>query len=106
MLKHLEFRSVGPAEEMAITLCPRINVLVGDNGLGKTFILDAAWWALTRTWAGEMLMPHRPPSKPQIYFEYKAKTTTYEHTSIFKRDDEKWELKRGRPAIPGLVLYA
>ena len=26
----------------------RLNILTGDNGLGKSFILDCAWWAMTR----------------------------------------------------------
>ncbi len=31
-------------------LGPRLNLIAGDNGLGKTLLLDSAWWALTRTW--------------------------------------------------------
>lgn len=29
-----------------------MNLLVGDNSLGKTFILDVTWWAATHTWPG------------------------------------------------------
>ena len=28
-----------------------MNFLTGDNGLGKTFLLDIAWWVLTQTWS-------------------------------------------------------
>ncbi len=34
--------------------------MTGDNGLGKTFLLDIAWWVLTRTWARMPAMPPTP----------------------------------------------
>jgi recombinational DNA repair ATPase RecF len=55
MLELLDLRHVGPAPEMQLELKPRMNFLAGDNGLGKSFLLDVAWWALTRTC--------RPPGK-------------------------------------------
>lgn len=51
MLEHLRLKNVGPASEMELELSPQLNVITGDNGLGKSFLLDVAWWALTRTWA-------------------------------------------------------
>ena len=51
MLNYLKLENVGPSPEMEIDFKPRMNFLAGDNGLGKTFLLDIAWWALTRTWA-------------------------------------------------------
>lgn len=57
MLTSLHLQGVGPAPEMRLDCKPRLNLITGDNGLGKTFLLDVAWWALTRTWAGEMVVP-------------------------------------------------
>ena len=38
----------------------RWNLFTGsDNGLGKTFLLDIVWWALTGTWAGNPGWPQR-----------------------------------------------
>ena len=40
-----------PVEEAAaqyLLLAPRLNLITGDNGLGKSSLLDIAWWALTR----------------------------------------------------------
>jgi hypothetical protein len=92
---------------MEIEFHERMNFLVGDNGLGKTFLLDAAWWALTRTWARQKLMPHRPPTKPQITYRYTKKSGgPYAYTSRFDRESEHWPLAQGRPPIPGLGLYA
>ncbi len=52
MLKSLRLKNVGPAPEME--LAPRLNLITGDNGLGKSFLLDVAWWALTRRWPQEL----------------------------------------------------
>src|SRR5262245_36777945 len=58
MLERLEFRHLGPSPALQLRLGERLNLLTGDNGLGKTFVLDAAWWALTRTWPeGRALQP-------------------------------------------------
>ena len=51
MLERLELENVGPAPAMVLDLQRRLNLITGDNGLGKSFLLDVAWWALTRKWA-------------------------------------------------------
>ena len=50
MLEYIHLKNVGPAAEMRMELAPRLNLLTGDNGLGKSFLLDIAWWTLTRRW--------------------------------------------------------
>ncbi len=45
MLRKLVLKNVGPAAEAALDpVAPRLNLLTGDNGLGKSFLLEAAWW--------------------------------------------------------------
>ena len=74
MLKSLKMSGVGPAPEMSIEFAPRVNALTGDNGLGKSFLLDIAWWAFTYTWArGVMAVPRKDAFAPSIkYREYGA----------------------------------
>ncbi len=91
---------------MEMPLAPRLNLITGDNGLGKSFLLDVAWWALTRTWVRAMILPHAPPAVAEISYRYRAKSEPHEHTSRFDRATERWVLKQSRPAIPGLVIYA
>lgn len=50
MLERLRLTNVGPAAEIELACHPRVNLLTGDNGLGKTFLLDTAWWSLTGHW--------------------------------------------------------
>ena len=54
MLERLELENVGPASAMVLDLAPRMNLITGDNGLGKSFLLDVAWWALTRRWPRDL----------------------------------------------------
>jgi recombinational DNA repair ATPase RecF len=54
MLHQLELCNVGPAPHLTLELGPRLNLITGDNGLGKSFLLDAAWFALTRRWPQQL----------------------------------------------------
>jgi hypothetical protein len=71
MLKKLQFKLVGPAPLLEVEFSERLNVLTGDNGLGKTFILEVAWWVLTQTWAGH---PAWPDPRYQDDPKYKAES--------------------------------
>ena len=51
MLESLKLRNIGPSPQMDFAFSPRMNLLTGDNGLGKTFVLDLVWWACTGSWA-------------------------------------------------------
>lgn len=68
MLKRIATHDVEPTE-LDVTLAPRLNLLAGDNGLGKTFLLDLAWWALSTEWAGRQAIPRRSDkSAPTIRY--------------------------------------
>jgi hypothetical protein len=104
MLRQLKLEGVGPAPEIALDLAPRLNLLTGDNGLGKTFILDVAWWALTRTWSGTPAWPHRGPGvKPTIRYRI-DNGKRIEHAAHFDFSAQQWKVT-GSPPAPGLVLY-
>lgn len=115
MLKELHLSKVGPADELRLQLKPRLNLITGDNGLGKSFLLDIAWWAMTRRW------PHslnkalvsgyvaRPDSAKEGSIEFVVRGKTgkdIRYKSAFSARDEAWTGKAGRPHNPGLVLYA
>ena len=108
MLKRLGIHGVGPAAELDIEFSPRLNLITGDNGLGKSFVLDVAWWALTRTWAH---YPARPEggrgTKPTISFTFDSKSKpNLSYDSNFDWQSQAWTSKPGRPGSPGMVLYA
>lgn len=105
MLKSLMLRAVGPAPEMTIDFAERINVITGDNGLGKSFLLDVAWWALTRTWAGTPALPN-DPSRGLIRYVVKGRSGEVDVTrSEFHADEQEWGNAWDRPAVPAIVVY-
>jgi hypothetical protein len=57
MLKSPTLNHVGLGPQLHIQWARRFNVSGGDNGLGKSFLLELAWWALTRTRAGPPALP-------------------------------------------------
>ena len=59
ILTYLGLIGVGPVNPLAFEPGTRLNIITGDNGLGKTFILESAWWALTGTWAEREALPSR-----------------------------------------------
>lgn len=115
MLEALHLRNVGPAPEMRMDLAPRLNLITGDNGLGKSFLLDVAWWALTRRWphdlnprltSGYKAEPADRGQKATIAFRLQAKQISVEYESEYIPRDESWLGRAGRPWNPGLVIYA
>ncbi|OOS00909.1 hypothetical protein B0187_01040 [Haemophilus paracuniculus] len=116
MIKSLKLVNVGPAPELHLTLGTRLNVLTGDNGLGKSFLLDIMWWSLTRSWpkninpkiqSGYVAKPIDLKNNAEIHFSLLGKTQqekNYQATYIPR--DESWVGKAGRPINPGLVIYA
>jgi len=106
MLKSLHLKNVGLAPELRIDLAERLNLITGDNGLGKSFLLDVAWWALTRTWSGNVALPS--PGRQKASIEYHvtgSRGASQPIFSQFRRNDESWPLQAGKPSMPGIVVY-
>ncbi|OOV35969.1 AAA family ATPase [Candidatus Synechococcus spongiarum] len=117
MLHRLRLKNTGPAPELALDpLAPRLNLITGDNGLGKSFLLDVAWYCLTRRWpqevnpgltSGAMALPRDPKRTAEINFcvdgEHRQQQ---DYNCRYEAEDEAWLGQRGRPVNPGLVLYA
>jgi predicted ATPase len=115
MLEYLRLKNVGPAPEMQMELAPRLNLITGDNGLGKSFLLDVAWWALTRKWpqdlnkkltSGYAARPNDVKKPATIEFRVTSKTKSVTYQSMYDPREESWLGKAGRPWNPGLVIYA
>ena len=114
MIKYLQMTNVGPAPTMELEFGKRLNLLTGDNGLGKSFLLDIAWWALTRKWpaeinpkltAGKKALPAKH-GEAKISFSFTSKSKEENYDSSYLRKEQAWTGRPGRPANPGLVLYA
>lgn len=115
MLESIHLKNVGPAPEMTMELAPRLNLITGDNGLGKSFLLDVAWWVLTRKWpqdlnttltSGYAARPTNIKEPASIAFELVSKTGRVKYESPYVPSEQAWKGKAGRPWNPGLVIYA
>lgn len=114
MLKYLELDNVGPAASMALEFGERLNVITGDNGLGKSFLLDIAWWTYTGKWpaevnprltAGKKALP-RGDGEVAISASYAKTTPDSPFTSIFLREAQTWSSAPELRGKGGLVFYA
>lgn len=47
MLQTINAHNLGALGDIAVEFAPRLTLLTGDNGLGKTLLLDLAWFAAT-----------------------------------------------------------
>jgi hypothetical protein len=102
-LARLELHGVGPVRD-PIELAPRLTLLLGENGLGKTLVLDVLWWALTGSWASR-------PAWPPI--EARADRPTIRATdrngvpvsSVFDAMADEWPRPPAWPTTEGPVVY-
>lgn len=115
MLKSLQLTNVGPAPKMNLEFGSRLNLITGDNGLGKSFLLDVAWWALTRKWpqdlnanltSGYAARPTDLGKKATIELIVESKAGEVKYESPYVIAEQAWKGKAGRPWNPGLVIYA
>lgn len=108
-LAYLETIGIGPAEKFILEPADRLTLITGDNGLGKTFLLECCWWALTGTWADRPIHSnhHAHQDKVEITFAIKGSGAKPEHKTIaFDWKAMTWPAQKKRPTIPGLVVYA
>jgi predicted ATPase len=103
MISELKLHHIGPVPELAAVFGERLNLITGDNGLGKTFLLDACWYALTRTWAGGAKRAFYPGNEapkgavPAIEYSVIGKTgKPAGNRAEFQFKSQSWKPKQAR----------
>ena len=117
MISKLALRNVGPLPDREYRFGRRINAFTGDNGLGKTFLLDLIWFAFSNEWpvfanpamtAGNMARPARMDVKASLGYGIcggpKAKGTLCR--LAFDRDSQRWKGRGNNPEETGCVVYS
>lgn len=106
-LAYLSLAGVGPARHISVRLGERLNLFTGDNGLGKTFLLECAWWALSGQWAGLPAYPRADAKReePEIAFRI-AGDTIVTQSIPYDYLTQSWSSRQARATIPGLLIYA
>ena len=108
ILTYLETESIGPVARLVFQPGTRLNIITGDNGLGKTFLLDLAWWALTQDWAERPAEPFiaNASKPPLIKFAVGGPTTSKPIRASFNYPTGQWQVKERQASLSGLVVYA
>ncbi len=106
-LQQLKLREVGPAEQIELDLAPRLNLITGDNSLGKTFLLECAWWALTGTWASKYpAYPLPRAQNPGIAFQIGKEYQLERLQEVsYSWRAQKWAAQKNRHILPGLSIF-
>ena len=116
MLEYLRLQDTGPAAELEMHLASRLNLIAGDNGLGKSFLLDVAWWALSGYWLSALnpKLNRGYPARPQGWRRAATIEFGYGHGGVRPQHGEGvctgGEWTRQSSDLPtsdmGLVIYA
>jgi hypothetical protein len=113
-LRCLRLEFVGPADGMEIEFGDRLTLITGDNGLGKSFLLESAWWATTGTWADEPLYPFsRDPDRavgdtePLIDFDIEDRYgRVISPMAKYDWSTNRWRLDQERQTLAALSVFA
>lgn len=113
MLEYLELQDVGPSPRLRVDFGERLNLLTGDNGVGKTFLLEVAWRALTETWNDRMpwISPEKQHVNPRIHWRVSGQHGEREDVITTTNGGASWgppptgSALPFEPIKPGLVIY-
>ena len=106
MLKRLALKNVGPAESMELDFGQRINVLTGDNGLGKSFLLDVAWWAMTTFWPSRFqAFPADSAKDATISVKLGSDSESVSFESEFHKQNRSWAANEHATSGNKLAVY-
>lgn len=108
-IRLLELQHIGPARSFRYEPSHRLNIITGDNSLGKTFILECLWRVLTGEWLEYPVVPRRSVAKrhPRIRFEFaKGSRTVASKDLAYNWDKQVWISEGARIPMPGLAIYA
>ncbi len=107
-LHYLDMHGAGPARRLLYEPSERLNILAGDNSLGKTFLLDCAWWAMTGSWSAQSASPRDDVSKGKhrIGFRLRPAARAKTFAATYDWDKNSWQHPAEVRDRPELVLYA
>ena len=98
-ISELMANCIGPAEQYSLEFGERLTILVGDNGLGKTFLLDLIWWALTGSWTNMTVIPSTLENRsndPTVKFRFEGESSHSNRSTTMKVN-----IHEGRPREGG-----
>ncbi len=106
-LSLLTIEGIGAAKKLHLELADRINLFTGDNGLGKSFILDCAWYALTGYWSNLPAYPREEANwdEPKIRFQIEGQTP-HKGDRVYDWEQQDWSFEGKTAHSSSLLIYA
>ena len=104
----VEMTEVGPAQTLNYQPAERLNLITGDNSLGKTFLLECVWWTITGHWSDYVAEPRRHVSSGDARMEYTLNASGRQRRFAFGYDPaaRSWlPTRRPFPPAGGLAIY-
>ena len=109
-LSSIQLSNIGPAPNLDLHFGNRLTLIAGDNGLGKSFLLNITWHVLSQTL-------HRNPVAPDIATQAPTPSIRYQMSVggsgtksgqvQFDRQHHRWRsVKSNTPAIDALLIYS
>lgn len=109
ILAYLHLTGVGPVKQLHFEPNRRLNIITGDNGFGKTLLLDCSWWALSGIWAKNVIHPLKDTdiNDVKIKYQFMAKSGSQGKIETASYDSKKYWIKPVESLnSSGLVVYA
>ena len=103
-IQHTELSS-----SLSMEFGDRLTLITGDNGLGKSFLLEFAWWITTGEWADKPAYPYRSQRIGVPRVEYELKESPERRISggfVFNQMRNNWTLTASTPHLSALCLFA
>lgn len=109
ILSGLQLDGVGPATRFCFEPGNRLNLITGDNGLGKTFLLDAAWFVLSGQWAEFPSCPRTDSDKDGVRITFRltdrSGQAVKKNVILYDWDRQQWEACESAFSS-ALIIYA
>jgi len=107
-LDFIEFFHVGPAKRLRYEPSSQVNIITGDNSLGKTFLLESIWWAVTGRWIESANAPRRDAPRAASHISFGLNTFKRKIDFDMRYD---WGRQEWRSAVEverpgGIAIYA
>jgi hypothetical protein len=110
ILSFLGLNWVGPVKDLFFEPTRQLNIITGNNGYGKTFLMECAWWALAGLWPKNPILPRDGDgkNKAKILFQLMTKSGSKGEIETISYDDKREEWPRTVESVGacGLVIYA
>jgi hypothetical protein len=116
ILGYFELRGVGNIDSLTFEPASRLNLITGDNGYGKSMLLECIWWALSGKWAQLQVLPNENYNRASIGFQLMRKEAIQSDVGntaksplekvFFNFNKQKWPENTDSPKSSAMVAYA